>query len=147
MKVRGAPTVVLFFLDATPGDVMDALDEVAEHFQISNADPVEWFFPDNEHWRTVAQFDEKIFDSYTGDEKKLIEAEIGTAPSASIRVTLNGRVIADACDAAKTLALHLLGMFDGIAYDRFAADPFWKFRQIRGGKGKIGFLDCYRPKE
>lgn len=145
MRVSRAPMLVMFFTEATPRELMIALDGVAEHFQMMNSDPVEWYFPaGGKHWRVLMRFDDKTLAGYTEDERELIHAEVGSSPSGILTLTLNLREMDEACDAAKMLVVHLLGMFYGIVDDRFGDDSIWNIEQIRRTKGGVGFLDCYR---
>jgi hypothetical protein len=144
MRIRMAPTLVLFFSEATLWDLAAALDEVAERFQIASFDSVDWFFPDSGHWRVLARFDEKVLESYTENQRELVRAEVGAAPSAVLSLTLNHRMMDDACDAAKTLVVHLLGKFYGIVDDRCGEDSIWNIEQIRKTKRGVEFLGCYR---
>ncbi len=144
MLIRRAPRLILFFPEATLWDIMAALDEVAEQFQITNLDPVEWYFPDNEHWRVLARFDDKALGNYTDKERELVHAEVGAVPSTILSLTLNYSMTNEACDAAKTLVVHLLGKFYGIVDDRSGEDSIWNIEEIRHKKRGIEFLDRYR---
>lgn len=145
MRVSRAPSITLAFAEVTQWEIMLALDEVAEHFQLTNSDPVEWHFPQSQCWRVKAHFDEDALASYSEDEKALVHAEVGP-PAAVITLTLHLNVINDAVDAARTLVLHLLGKFHGVVDDRSGKDSIWTIDQVRNTKCGIEFLHCYRQK-
>jgi hypothetical protein len=136
--------LVLVFAEAASWELTAALDGVAEHFQMMNSDPVEWFFPDQEHWRVLVRFDDKVLKDYKENERELLQAEVGGAPSATLKLLFNQRVMDEACDAAKVMVVHLLEMFHGVVDDCCGEDPIWNIEQICKTKGGVGFLDCYR---
>lgn len=146
MQLSRAPTVGLFFSEATVWKIIAALDEVAEQFQLTNSDSVEWLFPTSEHWRVRVRFDDKALENCTENEKELVLAQVGTAPSARLNLVLNLWALDDACDAAKILIVHLLGKFHGIVDDGSSEDSIWSIEQIRDTKRGVEFLDCYRQK-
>lgn len=133
--------VFLLFAAAPVRDLMSALDEVAKPFQVTNLDPVEWYFPSNENWRVLARFDDEALETFTENERELIYAGAGKTPSAILNLTLNDRLLHDARKATKTLVEHLLGMFYGIADDRSGEDSIWNLEEIRSSKHGVEFLE------
>jgi hypothetical protein len=138
------PTIVLYFSRATMSELMAALDEVAEPCHVMNS--VEWYFPTNEDWRLLVHFDPGIVEEYTENERELLYAEVGRAPSAVLILVLNNRFPDEAGKAAKMLAQHLLAMFYGIADDRSGKESIWNLDEIRNSKGGVEFFGNVAPK-
>lgn len=142
--MRNIPTVVLFFAEATEWDVASALDEIAEPFQLTNADPVWWYFPSSEDWRVRVRSDDNALERCTAAERDNVHAAVGRVPACVLNLTLHFRRVGEACDAAKIVALHLLARFYGVADERCGNDPVWYLEDIRNTKNGVRFLDCYR---
>jgi hypothetical protein len=113
---------------------MAALNEVSEPFQLTSLDAVEWYFPSNSEWRVMVRFDNEILATYTEEEKELVYAEVGKAPSAILTLTLHWHSLDEARKAAKTLVEHLLGIFYGVADDHSGKDSIWRLDDIRHTK-------------
>ncbi len=146
-QIRRAPTITVFFSEATPWNVAAALDEVAERFQLTSSDAVEWRFPASENWRVIARLHDTNMDCGAASERELIRAEVGAAPSAAVNLVLYRRTISQACDAARILVAHLLERFHGIVDDRCSEDPIWSIEEIRRTKRGTEFMDCYRDQQ
>jgi hypothetical protein len=144
MVIRRSPTLLLLFSRATSWDVTPALDEVAEQFQLTNANPVQWCFPSTGDWRVLARFDEKALERYAEQDRRTVDMELGATPSAVLHLTLNWRSVPQARGAARTLVLYLLQRFDGIADEMAGNNRIWNLEQIRRTKNSVAFLDCYR---
>jgi heme-degrading monooxygenase HmoA len=143
MPVHRVPMVMLFCAAAAPSDVKAALDEIAEAFQVSGSDPVEWHFPSTDGCRVIASVNDKVPDDYAPAQRELVHAEVGV-PSAVVTLILNRRPLNEACDGAKSLAVHLLGKFYGVADDCSGDDRIWNLGELRDATRQIKFLDCYR---
>ncbi len=131
------PIIVLHFSRATISELMAALDEVAEPCHVMNS--VEWYFPRNEDWRLQMHFDPDIVEEYTENERELVYAEVGRAPSAVLTLVLNTRFPDEAGKAAKMLCQHLLAMFYGIADNRSGDESIWKLEEIQNSKHGVEF--------
>jgi hypothetical protein len=138
------PTIVLYFSRATVSELMTMLDEVAEPCHVMNS--VQWYFPRNEDWRVLVYFDPGIVEEYTENERELVYAEVGRAPSAVLTLILNTRFHDEPGKAAKMLAQHLLGMFYGIADDRSGDESIWNLEEIRNSKHGVEFPGNVAPK-
>jgi hypothetical protein len=138
------PTVVLFFAEATEWDVASALDEIAEPFQLTNSDPVWWYFPSSEDWRVRAHFQDNDLEGCTAAEREHVHAAVGRVPACVLNLTMHCRRVSEACDAASILTLHLLARFYGAADERRGNDPVWYLEDIRNTRNGVRFLDCYR---
>jgi len=138
------PTIVLYFSRATVSELMTALDEVTETCHVMNS--VEWYFPRNKDWRLQVHFDPGIVEEYTENERELVYAEVGRAPSAVLTLVLNTRFPGEARKAAKMLSQHLLAMFHGIADNRSSDDSIWNLEEIRNSKHGVEFPGNIAPK-
>ena len=139
--IQRPPTIILFFAEATVRNIMRALDEITLPNQVTNLDPVEWYFPSDHTWHVLARFDSGALETYTEEQRELVCAVVGRAPSAILNLTLNSRLLEEARQSAKALVEHLLGMFYGIADDRSNEDSIWNIEEIRNSKRGIRFLD------
>ena len=107
---------------------------------------VEWYFPRNEDWRLQVPFNPGIVEEYTENERELVCAEVGRAPSAVLTLRLNTRFSDEAGKAAKMLAQHLLAMFYGIADNRSGEEPIWNLEEIQNSKHGVEFPGNVAPK-
>ena len=137
------PIIVLYFSRATMPELMAALDEVAEPCHVMNS--VAWYFPGNEDWRLQVHFTPSIVEEYTENERELVYAEVGRAPSAVFALILNTRFPDEAGKAAKMLAQHLLAMFYGIADNRAGDESIWNLEEIRNSKHGVEFPGKVAP--
>jgi hypothetical protein len=136
---QSPPIIVLCFSQATEVELLAALDEVAEPCHVVNS--VQWYFPGNEDWRVLLHLDPSMLDEYTEDERELVYAEVGSAPSAVLTLVLNTGFPGEARKAAKMLAQHLLAMFYGIADDRSGEESIWNLEEIQNSKHGVQFPD------
>jgi hypothetical protein len=91
-------------------------------------------------------FDPGIVEEYTENERELVYAEVGRAPSAVLTFGLNTRIPDEAGRAAKMLAQHLLTMFYGIADNRSGEESIWNLEEIQNSKHGVEFPGKVAPK-
>jgi hypothetical protein len=143
VRATTVPTIVVFFATASRDEIALALDEVAEPFRLTDSDPPTWSFPPGDSARVLVRFTSHDALDAAPEHRERIRAEVGSAPSATLVVTLYPRALAESKPAATTLLVHLLTKFYGVADDRRSDDPVWTLDDIRGGKKGTAFLDGY----
>jgi hypothetical protein len=134
----------LYFSNTAAEQLILELDEIAERFQLSAFDPIEWLFPDASNCLLMIRLEQSMPREYDDVIRESLAEEVGSAPSAVLRLILNVRRPKQAADAATVMALHLITKFCGVAEDGSDDHLIWTADDIRGGRRGSRFLDQYR---